>query len=97
MGTSIKEVADIVTDNIIFCTKKVLTSEEAAKYMGISLSYLYKLTMRMQIPHSKPMGKMVYFDRDELEQWLMSGRIATEAEINQQAQTYCLKQKGGVQ
>lgn len=97
MGTSIKEVADIVTDNIIFCTKKVLTSEEAAKYMGISLSYLYKLTMRMQIPHSKPMGKMVYFDRGELEQWLMSGRIATEAEINQQAQTYCLKQKGGVQ
>lgn len=50
MAEELKQVADIVTANTIFCTKEVLTSDEAAKYMGVSKSYLYKLTMRQQIP-----------------------------------------------
>lgn len=77
-----------------FATKEVLTSHEAAKYMGISLSHLYKLTMRQQIPHYKPMGKMCYFNRRELEDWLQSNRINTEAEAARQAQAYCMR-KGG--
>ena len=46
----IMEIANEVTNNIIFCTKEVLTSDEAAAYMGISKSYLYKLTMK-QLNH----------------------------------------------
>lgn len=95
MSEELKQVADLVTANTIFCTKEVLTSDEAAKYMGVSKSYLYKLTMRQQIPHFKPMGKMCYFNRKELEQWLQSNRVATATEINQHAQAFCMK-KGGV-
>jgi len=94
MKADLKKLADQVTANIINCTKEVLTSAEAAKYMGISMSYLYKLTMRQQIPHYKPMGKMCYFNRAELEQWLQSNRVSTSTEISQQAQAYCMK-KGG--
>ena len=94
MTEELKQVADLVTANTIFCTKEVLTSDEAAKYMGVSKSYLYKLTMRQQIPHFKPMGKMCYFNRLELEQWLQSNRVATTTEIEQQAQAFCMK-KGG--
>lgn len=94
MAEALKEVADMVTANTIFCTKEVLTSDEAAKYMGVSKSYLYKLTMKQQIPHFKPMGKMCYFNRLELEQWLQSNRVATTTEIEQQAQAFCMK-KGG--
>ena len=94
MTESNKEIADIVTANTIFCTKEVLTSDEAAKYMGVSKSYLYKLTMRQQIPHYKPRGKMVYFNRLELEQWLQNNRVSTATEISQQAAAYCMK-KGG--
>lgn len=90
-----KKVAELVTANIIFCTKEVLTSEEAAKYMGISRSYLYKLTMTGEIPHYKPMGKMCYFNRSELEQWLQSNRYATRDEVSQKATTYCMREKGG--
>lgn len=95
MTKDLKQVADMVTANTIFCTKEVLTSDEAARYMGISKSYLYKLTMKQQIPHFKPMGKMCYFNRLELEQWLQGNRIATSEEINQKAQAYCM-QKGGM-
>ena len=75
-------------DNVI-CTKEVLTSQEAAKYMGVAMSYLYKLTMRKEIPHYKPCGKMCYFNRVELEAWLQRNRVATDEELNQKAQTYC--------
>lgn len=91
MTEELKQIADIITANMIFCTKEVLTSDEAAKYMGVSKSYLYKLTMRQQIPHFKPMGKMCYFNRLELEQWLQNNRVATADEIEQKAQTYCMK------
>lgn len=94
MKEELTQVADLVTAKIIFCTKEVLTSDEVAKYMGVSKSYLYKLTMRHEIPHYKPMGKICYFNRKEVEQWLQSNRVATDDELDQQAQAYCMK-KGG--
>lgn len=94
MSEELKQVADLIAANTIFCTKEVLTSDEAAKYMGVSKSYLYKLTMRQQIPHYKPMGKMCYFNRAELEQWLQSNRVSTSTEISQQAAAYCMKKRG---
>ena len=93
MSEEVKQVADLITANIINCTKEVLTSDEAATYMGISKSYLYKLTMRKQIPHYKPMGKVCYFNRAELELWLQSNRIATDVELTERANAYC--RKGG--
>lgn len=94
MSEELRQVADLITANTIFCTKEVLTSDEAAKYIGISKSYLYKLTMRQQIPHFKPMGKMCYFNRLEIEEWLQNNRVSTADEIAGKAQTYCM-QKGG--
>ncbi len=94
MYDDFKQVADLITANIISTTKEVLTSDEAARYMGVSKSYLYKLTMTQQIPHYKPMGKMCYFNRLELEKWLQSNRVSTANEISQRAQSYCMG-KGG--
>ncbi len=81
----------MVADKTLFCTKEVLTSDEAARYMGISKSYLYKLTMLRKIPHYKPMGKMCYFNRMELEQWLQGNRAATDKELTERANAYCMK------
>lgn len=89
-----KELAEMITANIISTQKEVLTADEAAKYLGVKKSYLYKLTMRRQIPFFRPMGKMCYFNRKELEQWLQTNRVATENELRQQANAYCMK-KGG--
>ena len=91
MVEELKQVADLITANIINTSKEVLTSDEAARYMGVSKSYLYKLTMGRQIPHFKPNGKMCYFDRLELEKWLKSNRVATAQELEQKAQTLASK------
>lgn len=87
----LKQVADLIAANTLFCTKDVLTSDEAARYMGISKSYLYKLTMKGNIPYYKPMGKMCYFNRAELEAWLQHNRCATDAEITDRASIYVMK------
>lgn len=70
-----RKLANDIATKIIFCTKEVLTADEAAKYMGVSKSYLYKLTGKQEIPHYKPMGKMCYFNRQELEAWLQRNKI----------------------
>ena len=91
---ALKEITDLVTARTLFATKEVLTSEETALYLGISKSYLYKLTMRREIPHYKPLGKMCYFNRQEIEAWLQTNRVATATEISDKAANYC-NRKGG--
>ena len=94
MAEEMKQVADLITANIISTTKEVLTSDEAAKYLGVSRSCLYKWTMSRQIPHYKsPTGKMCFFNRKEIEAWMQSQRVATNDDLQQQAQT--LARKGG--
>ena len=89
-----KELAELITAHSIN-TKEVLTTEEAAMYLGISKSCLYKWTMSRAIPHYKsPTGKMCFFNRKELEIWMQSNRVATDEELTQQAQSYHIK-KGG--
>lgn len=91
----IKAVASAVAGEIAHTSKEVLTSVETAQYLGISLSYLYKLTMRGEIPHTKPTGKLCYFSRPELENWLKNtNRVASAEEIAQQVDSYIGK-KGG--
>lgn len=85
----VQEIAELVTDKTLFCSKQVLTSDEAAKYMGIAKSTLYKLTMSKEIPHYKPTGKLCFFDRNELEAWLKSNRVSTDTEISERAAAYC--------
>jgi excisionase family DNA binding protein len=58
--------------------KTVLTVAEACEYMGITESHLYKLTSAGKIPHYKPTGKLIYFDRSELDDWLLQNRTYNE-------------------
>ena len=70
--------------------KEVLTLTEAAEYMGMSKNYLYRLTSARQIPHYKPNGKMIYFDKNDLILWLKSNPVHTEEQLNNMARVYCL-------
>lgn len=58
-------------EQTIYTTKKVFTFQEACMYIGISESMLYKLTSGKEIPHYKPRGKMIYFAKEELDEWLL--------------------------
>ena len=92
MTEDLIQVADLITANIIGTQKEVLTSDEAARYLGVSKSCLYKWTMSRQITHYKsPTGKMCFFNRQEIEVWMQSQRVATNDELERQAQTIAKK------
>jgi len=71
--------------------KETLNLKEAARYLNMSCSHLYKLTSAKEIPHYKPRGKQVYFERRELDKWLLQNRQTTKAEIEQAAIDYVVK------
>ena len=75
--------------------KQVLNFNETCQYLELSQSHLYKLTSTGAIPHYKPNGKKIYFQREELDHWLLRNRMDSQDEIAQQAADYLIK-KGAV-
>lgn len=61
------------------------TVRQAAAYLDVSTSYLYKLTSQQLIPHYKPTGKRLYFRRSDLDAFLFNKRIRTRTEIETDA------------
>jgi excisionase family DNA binding protein len=70
--------------------KETLTVEEVAAYTGMKKTYIYKLCHLRQIPHFKPMGKMTYFNKDEIDQWLQRNRVETAEQSNVKAATHAV-------
>lgn len=65
-----------------------MTTTEAAKYLGLRPSYLYKLMMRRAIPYYKPNGKLCFFAREDLDAWLRRVRVKSQDEIDSEAARY---------
>lgn len=61
--------------------KKVMTMREVSEFTGFSMAQLYVLTRTRAIPHSKPNGKTIFFDKNELNEWLLKNKIETVIEF----------------
>jgi excisionase family DNA binding protein len=81
-------------ETLLLSQKTVLNFDEVAAFTGLSKSYLYKLTCSGGIPCYKPQGKHIYFNKPEIEQWLLQNRKATNVELDNQAATFVTLQKG---
>jgi excisionase family DNA binding protein len=80
-------------EKMIRFNKNVLNVEEAVEYTGLSRSFLYKLTAKGEIPFSKPRGKLLYFSREKLDQWLLSNEQKSNRELNSEAVEYSFRRK----
>lgn len=69
----------------LLASKEILNFQEFCNFCGISESYGYKLTSMRMVPHFKPGGKMVYFRRSEIEEWLLRNPISTKDQLNEEA------------
>ncbi|MBK6362021.1 MAG: helix-turn-helix domain-containing protein [Saprospiraceae bacterium] len=81
-------------ESLLLSQKTVLNFDEVADYTGLSKSYLYKLTCSGGIPCYKPQGKHIYFNKQEIDQWLMQNRKATNSELDSQAATFVTLKSG---
>ncbi|QGY47269.1 excisionase family DNA-binding protein [Maribellus comscasis] len=80
-------------ERLIISNKKVLTFDEACEYTGLSRSYLYKLTSSGRIPFSKPNGKIIFFEKEKLDNWLLQNSHKSDDEIEEESLSYIIKKK----
>lgn len=73
--------------------RNLLTTTEAARYLGLKPSYLYKLMMRRAIPYYKPNGKLCFFSKEDLDAWLTNIRVKSQAEIDGDAAGYLVNRR----
>lgn len=86
--TAIRELIDEKLTNIALANKPFLTTRELSRYLGLTEAYIRKLTHNREIPHYKPMGKNLYFNREEIDEWVMQGRVATADELRAEARNH---------
>lgn len=81
----IQELRELKTQvsEAILCKKEILTLDEAAQYLRISKSTLYKLNLINGIPHSKPAQKLIYYKRADLDAWMMKNYTESSVVLGQ--------------
>jgi excisionase family DNA binding protein len=63
--------------------KDFLTVPELCQYIGLSKGWVYKLTSNKILPHYKPMGKLVFFKRSEIDDWIMNRPVSATKTLQQ--------------
>ena len=105
IGVQTLELKELIGDSIGASTKQTLTAAEAACYLGIAKSTLYKMVMRGDIAYYKVSGGRkaiagkekartggkLFFAREDLDAWMRSNRVASKREIEEAAQSESLK------
>ena len=71
---------------------QLLTIKQAAELISLSVTTLYGLVSRKEIPVSKR-GKRLYFSKADLLAWIKAGRKLTMSEIEAQADDFLSNQK----
>ena len=77
---------------MVLAAKSTLTLDDVSLLYGLSKSIIYKMTSGRTIPHYRK-GKLLFFDKVELDQWAKANRVNTTAEAEQAALCYVMRNK----
>lgn len=89
MERILKEIESLKALTLL-AAKNVLTLEDVSLLYGFSRSTIYKMTSAKAIPHYRR-GKVLFFDKAELDAWAKEYRVTTMSEAQQAALAYCLE------
>ncbi|WP_316778685.1 helix-turn-helix domain-containing protein [Pedobacter antarcticus] len=64
---------------------ELLTTQEAAEFLKVTVSALYTKVSRHEVPVNKP-GKRLYFYKSDLKKWIIASRKKTVMEISKEAE-----------
>lgn len=89
--TRIEQLLDCLAGGAL--TEEMLTVEQAAKFLDLSVSRIYKMSHHREIPVYKPSGKKSYFKRQDLLDYKLRNRVASTVEIEQETTDYVLQRR----
>lgn len=72
-------------ENLCYTAKEVLNLEEASAFLGIAKSTLYKMTHQNRLPYFKPAGKLIFFEKQALLDWVRGAKALSEEELKEEA------------
>ena len=72
--------------------KEIMNVQQVAKYLNIAKQTVYGMTSRREVPYYKR-GNRLYFQKSDIDEWLLSTRRKTIEEIKMEAASY-LKVRG---
>lgn len=93
MEEAIMQKLEAIEQNMLLASKTVLMIQDVSALTGLSASTIYQMTSKHQIPHYKPTGRLLYFDRQEVEAWMKQNRIGTISEAQQAASKHIVSKK----
>lgn len=73
-------------------TDQLLTIQQAAEMLSLSVPTIYGLVSKSQIPSMKK-SKRLYFSKEEITNWLKTGRKKSVADIEKETDAYLSKLK----
>ena len=71
-------------ENLCYSAKEVLNLEEASLFLGISRSMIYKMTHSGELPFYKPAGKLIFFEKVHLMEWVRQNKVKSKAETSEE-------------
>lgn len=76
-------------------TEQLLTIDEIAKILHLTKPTIYSKHSRGEIPGVCKRNKRLYFQKQVIIDWIKEGRVKSDAEIEDEAQKFLIKKKGG--
>jgi len=73
---------------IVDSSKEILNVEDLINYTGYKRSYIYKLVHNNTLPFSKPNGKTLFFEKSEIDAWLLQNKSQSISQIENKAHDY---------
>lgn len=90
MNEEIKKQLDRIEQYAMIAAKNVLNIKEAAIILGMSVEGVRFIVRNGKIPSYKPNPHRIYFKKSELEDWMTQNRSKSTAEIESEAEAYCI-------
>lgn len=81
----LERIENLLSVGSLLATKEALNMDEASIYTGLSKSTLYKLTSSGKLPYYQPGNKIIWLKKSDLDNFMLSNRKATTAEIQAEA------------
>ena len=85
-----EENSTVAENKVSELMPQMLTIEEAAQFLNVSKHTVYRLTSQHRIKFYKPTGKRIYFDKADLNEWMKSKAVKSDAEIKADANKYVM-------
>lgn len=76
-----------------YIIKEYLTVEDAARYLHLNKSAVYRLTSNHQITFYKPGGKNIFIRRADLEKWIGATPCLSSAELEHHVNSIAYKKR----